>query len=118
MTARSRMTQRALVERYTPGPLDDSGNEDASQAEWTEHIEAMPCWLYGSAEREPVTAESTMVVTDLKMLAPLSADVTEQDRINQVVDRLGTVIEPGILAVETVLRKRTHKQLVLARVAA
>lgn len=110
------MTQRALVQRYTSAAPNDSGN--TSPGSWATHLAAMPCWLYGSTEREAVTDETTAVVTDLKLLAPLSVDVTERDRINTVVDRSGTVIESGILAIEAVLRKRTHKQLTLSRVSA
>lgn len=115
MTARSRMTQRALVERLAAGTVDDSGNPAPGET-WATHLAAMPCWLYGSTEREAVTEEETAVVTDLKLLAPLTADVTESDRIRQVKDRAGTVIEDGVLAIETVLRKRTHQQLTLSRV--
>lgn len=115
MTARSRMTHRALIERQSPGAIGDSGNAGAPS--WATHIAAMPCWLYGSTEREAVTEATTAVVTDLKMMAPLSAAITEQDRINQVKDRRGTVIEPGILQIATVLRKRTHLELSLARVS-
>lgn len=116
MTARSRMTQRALVERFTPPAFDDSGNPGPGGS-WATQIAAMPCWLYGSTEREAVTAETTAVVTNLKLLAPLTADVSERDRINQVKDRLGNVVETGLLGVETVLRKRSHLQLTLSRVS-
>lgn len=116
MTARSRMTQRALVERFTAGPDDDSGNP--TPGTWAEHLAAMPCWLFGSTEREAVTEDTTAVVTDLKVLAPISVDVTEQDRINGVVDRRGSVVEAGLLHIETVLRKRTHLQLTVSRVSA
>lgn len=115
MVARSRMTQRALVERLTPGPVGDSGNPGAPT--WATHLAEMPCWLYGSTEREAVTDETTAVVTDLKMLAPLKADVREDDRIAGVKDRLGTTIEAGILGIETVEHKRSHKELTLSRVS-
>lgn len=119
MTARSRMTQRALVQRYTPGAVDDSGNPlpgTAGVGGWSTHIAAMPIWLHASTEREAVTDETTAVVADLKALVPLSVDITERDRIASVVDRRGTVIEPGVLGVETVLWQRSHKQLALSRV--
>lgn len=115
MTARSRMTQRTRVERLTPGAIDDSGNP--SPGTWAEHIAALPCWLYGSAERESVTEEKTAVVTDLKALVPLGTDITEQDRLNQVVDRRGNVIEPGLLEIDTVLYQRSHLALTLVRVS-
>jgi hypothetical protein len=114
MTARSRMTQRALVQRYTPGASDDSGNPTAGS--WATHLSALACWLYGSTEKEAVTEETTAVITDLRLMVPLSADVTEQDRINGVTDRRGTAIEAGLLHIDTVLRKRTHLQLSLTRV--
>ena len=114
MTARSRMTQRALVQRLTSPGLDDGNNPLPST--WSTHLAAMPCWLYGSTEREAVSEETIAVVADLKLLAPLGAEVAEQDRINGITDRRGTVIEAGLLHIETVLRKRTHQQLTLSRV--
>lgn len=116
MTARSRMKQRALVQRYTPGLPDDYGNP--LPGTWATHIAALACWLYGSTEREAVAEERTAVVTALKMMIPLSADVTEQDRISTVVDRRGTVIEPGLLHIETILYRRSHRELTLSRVSA
>jgi head-tail adaptor len=116
MSARSRMTQRALVQRYTHGATDDSGNP--TPGSWATHIEALACWLYGSTEREPIREGETVVVTDLRLMVPRASDVTEQDRIAGVRDRIGTVIEPGVLAVETVMRRRTHLELTLTRVSA
>jgi hypothetical protein len=115
MSARSRMTQRALIERGTPGADDGYGNPGPTT--WDTHIEALPCWLYEATERESVSEETTAVVTALKMMVPASADVTEQDRINGVKNRLGQVIEAGFLHIETVLWKRTHKELALSRVS-
>lgn len=116
MTARSRMTQRALVQRHTSPGLDDY--DMPLPGTWAQHLAAMPCFLYGTTEREAVSEERTAVVTKLKMMAPISADVTEQDRISGVVDRRGTVIESGLLHVEVVLRKQTHAELTLSRVSA
>jgi len=115
MSARSRMSQRALVQRATAPATDDSGNP-GGPVSWATHIAALACWLYGSVEKEAVSEETTAVVTDLRLMVPLAADVTEQDRIAGVTDRRGTVIEAGILEIDTVLRKRTHLQLSLTRV--
>lgn len=114
MTARSRMTQRALVQRHTSPGFDDSGNP--LPGTWATHLAAVPCWLYGSTEREAVTEETTAVVTDLKAMMPLSAAITEQDRIAGIVDRRGTTVHDGLLGIETILRKRTHLQLTLSQV--
>lgn len=115
MTARSRMIQRALVERFASPGSDDFGNP--LPGTWSTHIAAMPCWVHGSTEREAVTADTTAVVADLKALAPLGTDVTESDRINQVKDRKGAVVYSGILGIETVLFARTHIELTLSRVS-
>ncbi len=115
MASRSRMTQRALVERSTSSGSDDYGNPLPSTT--ATHIAAMPCWLYEAGEKEVVSEEATSVAATLKLMAPRSADITEQDRINGIKDRLGTVIEAGILGIETVMRKRTHKELTLSRVS-
>ena len=109
------MTQRALVQRATVAGDDDYGNPLPQT--WATHLAALACWLYGSTEKEAVSEEATAVVTDLRLMVPLTADVTEQDRISGVKDRRGTVIEAGILEIDTVLRKRTHLQLSLTRVA-
>ena len=114
MSARSRMTQRALVQRSVSPGNDDYGNP--LPGTWSTHIEALPIWLYASTEREAVSEETTAVVADLKAMVPLDADVTEQDRIAGITDRRGTVIEPATLGIETVLYQRSHKQLSLSRV--
>lgn len=110
------MTQRALVQRHTSPGNDDYDNP--LPATWATHVEALPCWLHASTEREAVTDESTAVVTDLKAMVPLSADITEQDRIASITDRRGVVIESGILGIETILNQRSHKALTLSRVSA
>jgi hypothetical protein len=121
MSARSRMTQRAQLQRYSVGAEGDSGNETTPGA-WANVGDRIPIWLYGSTEREAVTEETTAVVTDLKAMVPRSTSVTESDRLGgpgvaAIVDRLGNVLEAGVLGIETVLIKRTHIQLTLSRVA-
>ena len=120
MSARSRMTQRAYVERATSGGLDDY--ENAQPSTWAAHIGELPIWLYGSTEREAITEQTTAVVANLKALVPLSADIAETDRLGgeehpAIVDRRGEIVEPGILGIETILRKRTHYELTLSRVS-
>ena len=114
MTARSRMSQRALIQRSTSAGTDDYGNP--LPGTWSTHIESLPIWLYSSTEREAVSEETTAVVADLRAMVPLDADVTEQDRIAGIVDRAGNVVEPATLGIETVLYQRSHRQLTLSRV--
>lgn len=121
MTARSRMIHRARVERFTSPGDDDSGNPRPGS--WSQvGSERIPIWLYSSREREAVTGATTAVVATLKALVPKTADVSESDHLGgsgqaAILDRLGNVIEAGVLGVEEVLLKRTHKQLTLSRVS-
>ena len=124
MTARSRMTLRAHVQRSTSPGEDDFGNP--LPAEWAEHIASLPIWVHGSTEKEAVTEETTAVVADLKALVPLGTDITEQDRLggtidgtthDAVVDRQGNTVYPGVLGIEAILWQRSHLQLTLSRVS-
>lgn len=115
MTARSRMIQRAKVERLSSPGTDDFGNP--LPPTWSTHIASLAIWVHGSTEREAVTNETTAVVTDLRALVPLGSDVSESDRLNQVKDRAGNVIYDGILGIETVLYERSHIALTLSRVS-
>lgn len=114
MSARSLMTQRALVQRQTSPGTDDFGNPLPST--WATHIESMPCRLYGSVEREAVNEDTTAVVADLKLSAPKSADVSESDRISGITDRRGNVIRDGLLDIDAVLLKGDHLELSLTAV--
>ncbi|HET8587128.1 MAG TPA: hypothetical protein VFM74_04560 [Candidatus Limnocylindria bacterium] len=114
MSARSLMRQRALVERSSSSGDDDFGNPLPEA--WAPHITAMPCLLYGSTEREAVNESTTAVVADLRLLAPRSADVTESDRINGIIDRRGNVIRAGLLDIDTVLLKKDHLELTVTAV--
>lgn len=115
MTARGLMTQRALVERFTSPGDDDFGNP--LPADWTTHIASMPCLLYGSAEREAVSDAKTVVVADLKLIAPKGTDITERDRLNGITDRRGNVIRAGLLGIAGVLLKRDHLELSVGQVS-
>lgn len=114
MTARSRMTQRALVERDTQTESSDSGNPLAP--EWEVYLEELPCWLYSSAGREAVDENRTAVVEDIRLMVPMRTDVTERDRINGITDRLGATVLDGICNIRSVLFKRDHMELLLTRV--
>lgn len=105
------MTMRALVERNNQANPDGYGHPDAPN--WVQHIASLACWLYTQAKQEVIDAEKNAVVEDIRMLVPRGTDITEQDRINGVVDRRGTSIRAGIMSIRAVINRRSHLELVL-----
>lgn len=114
MTVRSRMTHRAVVERNTSTGVDD--HNQPLPPTWTTHIAAQACYLYtpsGGAPGEILDEDKGAVVGGHRLLVPLSADITEGDRINGVTDRRGQTVNASKFNVRLVIRKPDHKLLLL-----
>lgn len=104
------MTHRCTIERDQAGA---DGWGGTATPDWQEHLADVPCRTAGpNVGREAVTDERTVVVVDQRLLVPLGTDVTERDRLGDVTSR-GTVILPGPVGIEAVLRRSTHLELVL-----
>jgi hypothetical protein len=109
------MTQRALVQRGSASARD-SGNP--GPLAWATHIASLPCWLYSSIGREAVDPERTTVVEDIRLLVPTGTDITERDRVNGIVNRLGESVLEDVMNIRSVLLKRDHLEVLLTRVTA
>lgn len=114
MTARSRMTYRALVERIDKPNTDPWGGGAPS---WSTHYAALPCYPWSRVKREAVDADRSAVVEDLRMIVPVGTDITEADRVNGITDRLGATHLPGLYNVRAVQVRATHKEVALEAVA-
>lgn len=113
---RSSMTQRCAVER-DGAATDDEGNPAAPA--WSSHIASLSCrFFHGTAEREVIDSDRSVVVEDSRMYVPLGTDITEADRINGVTDRLGNAIHSGLFNIRAVTRRATHLELLLQGAAA
>ena len=96
---RSRMTQRAVVQRDTAVGEDDYGQPTAPN--YQTHG-TFPCWLYSSSRTEIVDGRKTTVVDDsLSLLFPLGTDVRRGDQITQITDRNGNELVPGLMRLTT-----------------
>ncbi|MCQ4575415.1 MAG: head-tail adaptor protein [Candidatus Brocadiales bacterium] len=113
MGARSRMTLRADVERNQETGVD--GTNQPLKPDW-QALATVACWVYSKARREVVDGKKVAVVEDLRAMVPLSTDITEKDKIAQIIDRSGNVIYAGPLGIESVQRKHTHLELMLKAV--
>lgn len=116
MTARSRMTHRALIER--DGATGSDPYNAANVPSWATHIASLSCWFYVPRGRQPqvTTDAATVTLEQPRLLAPKGTDIAEGDRINGIVDRLGASVYSGILNITSVVPKPTHLELVCEQV--
>jgi hypothetical protein len=106
-------TQRCSIQRDSaPGgdPWDASDVPD-----WDDVATDVPCRAWENAAREPVDADRTVTILDRRIMVPADTDVTEHDRIGDVTDR-GTVLFPGPMNVEGVLRWPDFLELVVQEI--
>lgn len=108
---RSRMTQRALVERD-----QNLGDGRYAVPDFQTHIASQPCFLWTKSGVESVSPERTAVVEQVKVLMPLGTDVKSTDRINGISDRQGSPVLAGFLNVMSVLPHHSHLELEVMRV--
>jgi len=111
ISSRVALRHRCTIERDAAS-TDTWGNPDTP--DWQAHLADVPCRVIVDAGREPVDSDRTVVVVDLRLIVPLSTDVTEQDRVSEIVER-GSDYTDGPLGIEAVLRRRTHLELLLRR---
>jgi hypothetical protein len=114
------MTHRCQVERdANEGMLDDYNNPQAP--DWYTLEDEQPCYFFQPRARQ--TGEyrgddqlHTVVISTLQMLMPRDADVTPQDRINEIVDRRGETVASGRYNITQVLLRPRHKLVILESV--
>ncbi len=113
MSARSRMTMRAVIERNTATAEDTYGHPVTPVFEAHATI---PCWIWSRQRREVVDGSKTAVIEDLRVMFPLGADVQAGDKITSITDRRGAEIMAGEFMIEPVQRKLNHLEAALERV--
>ncbi len=72
------LTHRCTIDR-DEASVDDWGQ--IGPPDWQRHLNDVPCYASVSAAREPVDADRTVVVEDLRMVVNRDVDVTERDRV-------------------------------------
>ncbi len=114
MSARLRMTMRAVIERDTATGTDDYGQpvKPAFTA-----LATVPCWAWSKQRRERVDGNKSALIEDMRALFPLDADVLAGDEIVNITNRLGTVLIAGRIQIETMQRKHDHQEAGLERIA-
>ena len=70
-----------------------------------------------AAGPEGIDGEKPAILADHRMLCPLGTDITEDDRITAIKDRLGASIIANTMRVHTVIRRASHIECHLEEVA-
>lgn len=112
------LIQQAVIER--DASLSDWwGGDDGPN--WQPHI-TVACRLWWdkssgarSANREYVSVSRDVPVSEGGMLLPSGTDVTQADRITQVLDATGNLYITGIFEIVAVLNEQTHMEIDVQR---
>lgn len=114
MTARAMMTMRTSILR-NQGTPDEFGAE--TDRAMTAIAEGVPCCCYYEKGRLEAQASGSTPVGGLMLLLPTRIDVTPDDQIGDVTDRLGVVLFSGPFTISgPVGRRRDHLTLALTEV--
>ena len=111
--ARLQMTMRAFVERNGTVTSDVYGHPDTPS--FSTHA-TIACRAWSPSRREINDTKKIALVEEIRCAMPLDADVTEDDRISSIQDRLGVTIWGGPLRIDTIQKKHTHLEMDLRRI--
>lgn len=114
MNARSTMKHRAFAQRDS-NTAKDVYNQKLPP-NW-QTLATIPCFSWQPDDRHVDTVDKVANVRTILALMPLTADITETDRILKITDRLNRQRFPGPMSVLRIIRKEDHILVQLQRVA-
>jgi hypothetical protein len=107
------MIHRAALERDMASGDDIYGQP--LPPDW-QPVGVLPCRAYSTQAREVTDPGGETVIVDVRALFPRAADVRHGDRIVSISTRLAVVIWPGPFAVDTVVPRSDHHEVMLRRI--
>ena len=115
MSTRAWMVHRTTIERNGNLAPDAYGQPDAPT--WYPHLVQQACYFWEpSSQRGEQMGERNADIYSHRMVLPKGTDITEEDRVNGIADRKGTVITAGVFDIKQIVRKPDHLLLVLEAV--
>lgn len=107
MPARGTMTMRAHVQR-DQAAADPFGGKLSSN--WQTLHAALPCRVWHTRQRSSHVLDGDKIVEVIGLLlaVPTGTDITPKDRVVDVRDRLGTVLFPGPVNIDSVSFRIGH----------
>ena len=112
--SRTRMTMRAVIARNSTSTTDAYGHPDAPV--FATLGDPIPCRAWSVNRREVDDTRKFVIEENLRCAIPLGTDVTENDRITQIQDRLSVVLWAGPWRIDDIQYKHTHLEMDLRRV--
>ena len=109
--SRAVMTHRCTVQRDTQIGVDAYGHPQMPT--WDVQHADLACYYWISEEHEIRDGMKIATGTKHQMLVPYGTDIIGADRITAIRDRLGAVLESGVLLVRTVKRQAGYLALEL-----
>jgi len=102
------MTHRCTIERDgTRGTgTDPYGNDPAPS--WATHLSGLVCRFWFDSGSTVIDGDKAVEVTKRMLIVPAGTDVTEDDRVVSVTDRLGEVLADGPMRIDSVGHRQGH----------
>ena len=113
MSARSRMTMRAVYQSNLTTAKDDYGQPDVPSWQTQEKI---PCYAWTRAKRVAIDADKTAIIEDFRAIVPRGTSITDENRFLNITDRQDVEIFAGPIRIQTIQVKLTHLELTLKTV--
>lgn len=117
MTARNAMIFRCIIQRSSTSltNTDDYGNDPPDA--WVNYLTDVPCYHFYFRLSHTIVAEGRRVEsTQTQLLLPRHTDITVLDRILNVVDKKGEVIESEPKRIDHLAHRRDHLLLRLVAI--
>ena len=108
MSCRTRLTMRAFIQRNST-PANDDGYGQPSPAVWDD-LSTAPCYAWVTTGDVKHGEEVSLDASRYRAILPAGTDVTSDDRLEKVEDRIGTE-KFGVLYIDAILQRRDHLEL-------
>ncbi len=112
--SRTQMTMRAIIARNSTITTDAYGHPEAPS--FATLGDPIPCRVWSVNRREVNDTRKFVLEEQLRCGMPLGTDVTEDDRITEIKDRLGVVIWAGPIRIDDIQHKHTHLEMDIRRI--
>lgn len=113
MSARAAMTMRAYIQRNMASGTNALNLPAAPDYQ---PFSTTPCYAWSKEDRRLNQNDKLIFVEDSQLIMPTGTDIRNDDQIQQITDRQGSVLFTGPFLIEGISPKRTHIVVAFRRV--